>query len=62
MIKHIRTLWLWLTCYMVAVKWETVNQVKFFKREDEALEWARLYPYDASVMIGKRGKLLMARW
>ena len=47
---------------MVCVKWETIDQVKFFKREDEALEWSRLYPYDAQVMIGKRGKLLMARW
>jgi len=62
MIERIRTLWLWLTCYMVCVKWETVRQTKFFKREDEALEWSRLYPYDAQVMIGKRGKLLMARW
>ena len=62
MLERIRVLWLWLTCYMVATKWRTVEQVKFFKSEDEALDWARLYPLEAKVMIGKRGKMIMARW
>jgi hypothetical protein len=47
---------------MVAIKWMTIEQVKFFKSKDEALDWARLYPRDAKVMIGKRGKMIMARW
>jgi hypothetical protein len=47
---------------MVATKWRTVEQVKFFKTEHEALDWARLYPLEAKVMIGKRGKMIMARW
>lgn len=62
MLERIRTLWLWLTCYMVCIEWRTVKQVKFFKDEEDALEWSRLYRYDAKVMIGKRGRLLMARW
>ena len=62
MLERIRVTWLWLTCYMVATKWRTVEQVKFFKNEDEALDWARLYPRDAKVMIGKRGRMIMARW
>jgi len=47
---------------MVCIEWRTVKQVKFFKCEDDALEWSRLYPYEAKVMIGKRGKLMTARW
>jgi len=62
MIERIRTTWLWLTCYMVATKWRTIEQVKFFKDEQDALDWARLYPSDAKVMIGKRGRMVMARW
>lgn len=62
MMNRIQTLWLWFTCYMVCIEWRTVKQIKFFKCEDDALEWSRLYPYEAKVMIGKRGKLLMARW
>ena len=47
---------------MVCIEWRTVKQVKFFKDEEEAVEWSRLYPYDARVMIGKRGRLMTARW
>jgi hypothetical protein len=47
---------------MVATKWRTIEQVKFFKDEQDALDWARLYPSDAKVMIGKRGRMVMARW
>lgn len=58
----IKTIWLWLTCYTVAVKWHKVEQVRFFSHEQEALQWAALYPHTAQVMIGKRGRLLRARW
>lgn len=56
-----RTAWLWLTRYMVAVQWEEKKVVHFAKTYREALEWAQCYSTDASVMIGKRGRLLAAR-
>jgi hypothetical protein len=52
----------YLTRYMICIKWRSVKQTKFFKTYDEALVWSAGYPKDAVVTIGKRGRLLAARW
>jgi len=62
LLQRIETLYLYLTCYMICIKWRNVKQTKFFKTYDEALVWAEGYPKDATIMIGKRGRMLGARW
>jgi hypothetical protein len=58
----IRTLWYRLTCYVVVAKWEGVESVRFARDYEDALGWARCYPANATVMIGKRGRLIGARF
>ena len=62
LLRRIETLYFYLTRYMICIKWHNVKQIKFFKTYDEALVWSAGYPVDATVMIGKRGKMLAARW
>lgn len=62
LLQRIETLYFYLTRYMICIKWRNVKQTKFFKTYDEALIWAAGYPKDATVMIGKRGRMLGARW
>jgi hypothetical protein len=61
-LQRIETTWFFFTRYMICIKWRTVKQTKFFKTYDEALVWSTGYPVDAVVTIGKRGKLLAARY
>ena len=60
-MKKLKTLWFWLTRYMVAVEWEGIRKVHWSKTEADALEWMSSYP-DGLAMYGKRGKLIAARW
>ncbi len=57
-----RTLWWWLTRYMVAVRWEGGDKVHWSRTMEDALEWAECYRSDAVVMIGKRGRLIASRY
>jgi hypothetical protein len=58
----LRTLWYRLTCYVVVAKWEGIESVRFARDYEDALGWARCYPANATVMIGKRGRLIGARF
>lgn len=58
----IKTIWFWLTRYMVAIDWEGKRVVHWARTETEALEWMSCYRTDALAMYGKRGKLMAARW
>lgn len=61
--KHpIKTLWYRLTCYIVVMQWQSGESVRFVRTYKEALEWAACYPADATVLIGKRGRLIGARF
>ena len=60
-MKAMKTLWFWLTRYMVAVEWEGMRVVHWAKTEAEAREWLSMYP-DGLGMYGKRGRLIAARW
>jgi hypothetical protein len=62
LLQRIETTWFFFTRYMICIQWRTVKQTKFFKTYDEALEWSTGYPVDATVMIGKRGRMLAARY
>jgi hypothetical protein len=61
-MKAIRTMWYWLTRYMVAIDWEGMRIVHWGTSYEDAVEWMRLYPAEAVVMIGKRGRLMSARY
>jgi hypothetical protein len=61
-LQRIQTTYYYLTRYTICIKWRNVKQTKFFKTYDEALVWAAGYPVDAKIMIGKRGRLMAARW
>lgn len=61
-MKALKLFWLWLTQYMVAVEWDGVRKVHWAKTEREALDWLECYSADATAMVGKRGKLIAARW
>ena len=56
------SLWKQATYHMVAVQWDTVRKVHWARNMSEALEWAACYPEGSTVLIGKRGKLLAARF
>lgn len=58
----LRHLWYWLTRYTVVMRWCDGESVRFAKTYDEALQWTRCYPMGAVIMIGKRGKLIAARY
>ena len=62
MLNVLETTYYYLTRYMICVQSGKIKQTKFFKTYDEALQWAALYRKGATVMIGKRGKLVGARW
>jgi hypothetical protein len=62
LLQRIETTWFFFTRYMICIEWRNVKQTKFFKTYDEALAWSTLYRADAVVMIGKRGKMLAARY
>lgn len=57
-----KTLWYWLTRYMVAVEWEGIRKVHWSPDMKDAMEWMAIYPASAVVMIGKRGRLLAGRY
>ena len=61
-ITMLKRIWLWLTHYAVIVKWDEVEKLHWARDEREAREWMQTYSADALVMIGKRGKLIAARW
>jgi hypothetical protein len=61
-MKALKTLWLWLTHYMVAVRWDGIEKIHWAKTEHEARAWLQCYSADAMCMIGKRGKMIAARW
>jgi hypothetical protein len=61
-LLRIQITYYYLTRYAICIKWRNVKQTKFFKTYDEALVWAAGYPKDATIMIGKRGRMLGARW
>ena len=61
-MKAIKTLWFWLTRYMVAVQWEEKQIIHWAKTEREAIEWLTMYRHDVTAMYGKRGRLIAARW
>jgi hypothetical protein len=61
-MKAIKTVWLWLTQYMVCVKWDGIEKIHWAKTEREALEWMQCYGSDALAVYGKRGKMIAARW
>ena len=58
----IKTLWYRLTCYVVVAQWQGIESVRFARAYKDALGWAACYPSDAVVMIGKRGRMIGARW
>ena len=60
-MNAIKTLWFWLTRYMVAIEWEGQRKVHWSKTEADAREWLACYP-DGLGMYGKRGRLIAARW
>lgn len=57
----LKTIWFWMTRYMVAAEWDGVRKVHWSKTFGDAVEWMQSYPNGAIVMVGKRGKLLAAR-
>ena len=61
-LQRIETTYHYLTRYMICIKWRNVKQTKFFKTYDEALDWAAGYPVDATILIGKRGRLIASRF
>ena len=61
-MQRIKTAWLWLTRYMVAVEWDGTRKVHWSRTMEDALEWAECYRSDAVVMIGKRGRLIASRY
>ena len=46
----------------ILAKWDEVEKLHWARDEYEAREWMQTYSADALVMIGKRGKLIAARW
>lgn len=58
----IRTLWYRLTCYVVVMQWEGIESVRFARTYEDALDWAACYPRNAVIMIGKRGRMIGARF
>ena len=60
--KPFSFVWFYLFGYVCCFKWEGVESMRFAKTYDEALEWAACYPHNATVLIGKRGKLVGARF
>lgn len=58
----LKRIWLWLTHYAVIAKWDEVEKLHWARDEREAREWMQTYSADALVMVGKRGKLIAARW
>jgi len=60
--------WMWLTQYRVSVRLPPVNKtrgldaVHWARNYSEALEWAACYGNEDCVLIGKRGKLIAARY
>lgn len=61
-MKAMRTLWYWLTRHMVAIDWEGKKIVHWATSYEDAMAWMVLYPAEAVVMIGKRGRLMSARY
>jgi hypothetical protein len=61
-MKALKTAWLWLTQYMVAVQWDGVEKIHWARTQREAHEWMACYSADALCVYGKRGKLLGGRW
>ena len=57
-----KSLWYRLTHYTVVMQWEGKESARYAKTYDEALAWARCYPADATVLIGKRGRLIASRF
>jgi hypothetical protein len=60
-MNALKITWFWLTRYMVAVEWEGQRKVHWSKTEADACEWMACYP-DGTAMVGKRGRLIAARW
>jgi len=60
-MKAIKTAWLWLTQYMVCVKWDGIETIHWAKTEAEAREWMACYSASDTCVYGKRGKLLGGR-
>jgi hypothetical protein len=61
--KHpIKTLWYRLTAYVVVMQWEGGESVRFARSYEDALDWARCYPAGATILIGKRGRLIASRF
>ena len=60
-MKAIKTAWLWLTQYMVCVKWDGIETTHWAKTEAEAREWMACYGVNDTCVYGKRGKLLGGR-
>ena len=58
----IKTLWYQLTRYTVVMQWEGNESARYAKTYDEALAWARCYPNSATILIGKRGRLVGSRY
>ena len=58
----LRTLWYRLTCYVVVAQWEGIESVRFARDYTDALDWARCYPSNATILIGKRGRLIGSRF
>lgn len=59
-MKAIKTLWIRLTHFWVAVMWDGVTKVHYAKTEREALEWMACYPNGLAVM-GKRKAVIASR-
>ena len=57
-----KNLWFWLTRFRVCVQWEEVMAAHWARSHEEALQWAACYPRGSVVLIGKRGRLLAARY
>lgn len=50
-----------LSPYTVCVRWGDLLVRHRARSYKDALDWARCYPHDAIVMIGRRGNLLASR-
>jgi hypothetical protein len=44
------------------MKWEGIESVRFARTYEDALSWAACYPSNAVIMIGKRGRMIGARF
>lgn len=62
-MQSIRNQWYRLTRFMVVVYWDHEwSRTHYAKTYAEAMELAACYPKGTAVAIGKRGKVLAARW